>query len=81
MASNPNRNTGLTLTDRSDSEHEEFADELTHIISPPEYNHFYFDLESDPGELTSVLKKNISETLTKDLKIHDLNDFPLLLSD
>ncbi|GKF19131.1 hypothetical protein Tco_0067769, partial [Tanacetum coccineum] len=26
--------------DRSDFYHEEFADELTHIISPPEYDHF-----------------------------------------
>nr|GFB95112.1 hypothetical protein [Tanacetum cinerariifolium] len=29
-------------TDRSDFAHEEFADELTHIISPPEYDCFYF---------------------------------------
>ncbi|GJT28401.1 hypothetical protein Tco_0908676 [Tanacetum coccineum] len=71
----------LPPVDRSDSQHEEFADELAHIISPPEYDHFYFNLEADPGEFTRVLKKNISETLTKDLKIHELNDFPLLLSD
>ncbi|GJY12249.1 hypothetical protein Tco_0381558 [Tanacetum coccineum] len=43
----------LPPTDRSDSHHEEFADELAHIISPPGYDHFYFDLEDDPGELTS----------------------------
>ncbi|GJR85907.1 hypothetical protein Tco_0209918 [Tanacetum coccineum] len=35
----------LPPIDRSDSHLEEFADELAHIISPPEYNHFYFDLE------------------------------------
>nr|GEZ17952.1 hypothetical protein [Tanacetum cinerariifolium] len=29
-------------TDRSDSTHEEFADELAYIISPPEYDCFYF---------------------------------------
>nr|GEX50585.1 hypothetical protein [Tanacetum cinerariifolium] len=29
-------------TDRSDFTHEEFADELAHIISPPEYDRFYF---------------------------------------
>ncbi|GKF66908.1 hypothetical protein Tco_0193425, partial [Tanacetum coccineum] len=68
-------------SERSDSHHEGFADELAHIISPPEYDHFYFNLEADPGELTRVLKKNISETLTKDLKIHELNDFALLLFD
>ncbi|GJW86614.1 hypothetical protein Tco_0161954 [Tanacetum coccineum] len=42
--------------DRSVSHHEEFADELAHIISPP-------------------------ETSTKDFTIHELKDFPLLLSD
>ncbi|GJY94643.1 reverse transcriptase domain-containing protein [Tanacetum coccineum] len=71
----------LPPADRSDSQHEEFADELAHIISPPEYDHFYFYLEADPGELTRILKKNISDTLTKDLKIHELDDFSLLLSD
>nr|GFA12563.1 hypothetical protein [Tanacetum cinerariifolium] len=29
-------------TDRSDFTHEEFGDELAHIISPPEYDCFYF---------------------------------------
>ncbi|GKF81734.1 hypothetical protein Tco_0240336, partial [Tanacetum coccineum] len=29
-------------TDRSDFYHEEFADELAHIICPPEYDCFYF---------------------------------------
>nr|GFC57697.1 hypothetical protein [Tanacetum cinerariifolium] len=29
-------------TDRSDLTHEEFADELAHIIYPPEYDCFYF---------------------------------------
>ncbi|GJW04613.1 reverse transcriptase domain-containing protein [Tanacetum coccineum] len=66
----------LPLVDRSDSQHDEFTDELAHIISPQEYDHFYFDLELDPGEMTRVLKKNISDTLIKDLKIHELNDFP-----
>ncbi|GKF00185.1 hypothetical protein Tco_0023535, partial [Tanacetum coccineum] len=70
----------LPLADRSDSHHEEFADELAHIISPQEYDHFYFDLEANPGELTRLLKENISETSTKDLKINELNDFPLFLS-
>ncbi|GJS74394.1 putative reverse transcriptase domain-containing protein [Tanacetum coccineum] len=69
------------IAKRSDSHHEDFTDGLAHIISSPEYDHFYFDLEANPRELTRVLKKDISETLTKDLIIHDLNDFPLLLSD
>nr|GEY94154.1 hypothetical protein [Tanacetum cinerariifolium] len=36
-------------TNRSDFTHEEFADELAHIISPPEYNRFYFWNLPDPG--------------------------------
>ncbi|GJT58959.1 hypothetical protein Tco_1002492 [Tanacetum coccineum] len=38
----------LPPADRSDSQHEEFIDELAHIISPTEYDHFYFNLEDDP---------------------------------
>ncbi|GKD99617.1 hypothetical protein Tco_1387601 [Tanacetum coccineum] len=71
----------LPPADRSDFYHKEFADELAHIISPPEYDHFYFDLEDDPGELTRLLKENTSDTSTKDRIINELNDFPLLLSD
>ncbi|GJU43270.1 reverse transcriptase domain-containing protein [Tanacetum coccineum] len=43
----------------SNSHHEEFADEIAHIISPPEYDHFYFDIEADPGELTRLLIENL----------------------
>ncbi|GKE25580.1 hypothetical protein Tco_1440964, partial [Tanacetum coccineum] len=57
----------LPPAERSDSHHEEYAGELAHIISPPEYDHFYFDLKDDPGELTRLLKENISDTSTKDL--------------
>ncbi|GJZ30894.1 hypothetical protein Tco_0575941 [Tanacetum coccineum] len=35
----------LPPSDRCDSHLEEFVDELAHIISLPEYDHFYFDLE------------------------------------
>ncbi|GJV76702.1 hypothetical protein Tco_1508286 [Tanacetum coccineum] len=61
--------------------HEEFADELAHIISLPEYDHFYFDIEDDPVELTRFFKEYISETSPKDLTRHELNDLRLLLSD
>ncbi|GJZ34833.1 hypothetical protein Tco_0580650 [Tanacetum coccineum] len=50
----------LPPADRSDFYHEEFVDELAHIISPPEYDRFYFDIEPDPGELTILFKENIS---------------------
>ncbi|GJX24321.1 hypothetical protein Tco_0228766 [Tanacetum coccineum] len=38
--------------DRSDFYHEEFADELAHIISPPEYDQFCFKIEPELGNLT-----------------------------
>ncbi|GKC07652.1 hypothetical protein Tco_0999262, partial [Tanacetum coccineum] len=38
--------------ERSDFYHEEFPDELAHIISPPEYNCFYFKNEPKLGNFT-----------------------------
>nr|GEV43931.1 hypothetical protein [Tanacetum cinerariifolium] len=64
----------LPPTNRSDSHQEEFADELAHITSPPEYDCFYFDIDPDLGELTIILDS------TKELTCSELNDFPLLLS-
>nr|GEY01066.1 hypothetical protein [Tanacetum cinerariifolium] len=46
-------------TDRSDFTHEEFGDELAHIISPPKYDCFYFRNLPDPGELISILNSGI----------------------
>nr|GFB71239.1 hypothetical protein [Tanacetum cinerariifolium] len=48
-------------TDRSDFTHEEFADELAHIISPPEYDCFYFRNLPNTGELISILNSGIRE--------------------
>ncbi|GKC78688.1 hypothetical protein Tco_1129462 [Tanacetum coccineum] len=51
--------------DRSDFYHEEFADELAHIISPPDLECFYFKSEPDPGDLTSIdprICENVSTT-------------------
>ncbi|GJU25657.1 hypothetical protein Tco_1164278 [Tanacetum coccineum] len=51
--------------DRSDLNHEEFADELTHIMSLPELECFKFKIEPDPGDLTSIdlgIRKNVSTT-------------------
>nr|GEX69082.1 hypothetical protein [Tanacetum cinerariifolium] len=39
----------------------EFADELAHIISPPEYDCFYFWNLPDPGELISIFNSGIRE--------------------
>ncbi|GJV97229.1 reverse transcriptase domain-containing protein [Tanacetum coccineum] len=63
------------LADRSVSHHEEFADELAHIISPPEYDRFYFDLEIVLGDFTRVLKENISGTSIKELQFMSLMIF------
>nr|GEW09321.1 RNA-directed DNA polymerase, eukaryota [Tanacetum cinerariifolium] len=68
-------------TDRSDFTHEEFADELAHIISPPEYDCFYFRDLPDPGELISSLnsgtRENLSSTTCVNLPVED-DHSPLL---
>nr|GFC30795.1 hypothetical protein [Tanacetum cinerariifolium] len=46
-----------------DFTHEEFVDELAHIISLPKYDCFYFRDLPDPGELMSVLNSGIRENL------------------
>nr|GFC24202.1 hypothetical protein [Tanacetum cinerariifolium] len=50
--------------DRSDFTHEEFTDELAHIISPPEYDCFHFRNFPDPGEWISNLNSKIRENLS-----------------
>ncbi|GKD64193.1 hypothetical protein Tco_1306301 [Tanacetum coccineum] len=61
--------------DRSDFYHEEFADELAHIISPPEFDCLYFKSEPDPGDLTSIIdpriRENISSTTNVNLPFED----------
>nr|GEV12456.1 hypothetical protein [Tanacetum cinerariifolium] len=52
------------LTDRSDCTHEEFADDLAHIIFLPEYDCFYFRNLPNPGELISILNSGIRENLS-----------------
>ncbi|GJR41564.1 reverse transcriptase domain-containing protein [Tanacetum coccineum] len=57
--------------DRSDFNHEEFADELTHIMPLSKLECFKFKIEPDPGDLTSIdpgIRKNVSTT--------NVNDFP-----
>nr|GFB53579.1 hypothetical protein [Tanacetum cinerariifolium] len=68
-------------TDRSDLTHEEFADELAHIISPPEYDCFYLRNLPDLGELISILnfgiRENLSSTTRVNLPVED-DHSPLL---
>nr|GEY87236.1 hypothetical protein [Tanacetum cinerariifolium] len=74
-------NDQFTPTDRSDFTHEEFADELAHIISPLEYDCFYFRNLPDPGEWISILnseiRKNLSFTTRVNLPVED-DHSPLL---
>nr|GFA53122.1 hypothetical protein [Tanacetum cinerariifolium] len=68
-------------TDRSDFTHEEFADELAHIIAPPKYDCFYFRNLPNLGELISILnsgiRENLSSTTRVNLPVED-NHSPLL---
>nr|GEX11545.1 retrovirus-related Pol polyprotein from transposon TNT 1-94 [Tanacetum cinerariifolium] len=68
--------------DRSDFTHEEFADELAHIISSPEYDCFYFGNLLDPGEwissLNSGIRENLSSTTRVNLPVED-DHLPLLV--
>nr|GFA90345.1 hypothetical protein [Tanacetum cinerariifolium] len=68
-------------TDRSDFTHEEFGDELPHIISPLEYDCFYFGNSPDPDEwisgLNSGIRKNLSSTTCVNLPVED-DHSPLL---
>ncbi|GJZ50433.1 hypothetical protein Tco_0604623 [Tanacetum coccineum] len=65
----------------SDCYHEEFAGELAHIISSPEYDCFYFKSEPDPGELTSIvdsgIRENVLSTTNVNLPFEDAQS-PLL---
>nr|GEV36747.1 hypothetical protein [Tanacetum cinerariifolium] len=69
-------------TDRSDFTHEEFGDEPAHIISPLEYDCFYFGNLPNPGELTSSLnsqiRENLSSTTCVNLPVED--DYSPLLA-
>nr|GEY29919.1 hypothetical protein [Tanacetum cinerariifolium] len=68
-------------TDRSDFTHEEFVDEVAHIISPPKYDCFYVSNLPDPGEwiliLNSGIRENLSSTNRVNLPVED-DHSPLL---
>nr|GEW96946.1 DNA/RNA polymerases superfamily protein [Tanacetum cinerariifolium] len=51
-------------TDRSDFTHEEFTDDLAHIISLSKYDCFYFRNLPDPGKLMCILNSGIRENLS-----------------
>ncbi|GJW09554.1 hypothetical protein Tco_1575381 [Tanacetum coccineum] len=59
--------------DRSDLYHEEFAGELAHIISPPEYDHFYFKNEPKIGYFIMDVVNDIFPT--REPRVHVPNVF------
>nr|GEV47586.1 hypothetical protein [Tanacetum cinerariifolium] len=48
----------------------EFANELARIISPPEYDCFYFRNLPDPGEWISILNSRIRENLSSTTRVN-----------
>ncbi|GJT94775.1 hypothetical protein Tco_1090293 [Tanacetum coccineum] len=62
--------------DRSDCYHEEFAGELVHIISPPEYDCFYFKNEPELGEFTMDMVEDILDNQTREPRVHVPNVLP-----
>ncbi|GJZ32727.1 hypothetical protein Tco_0578163 [Tanacetum coccineum] len=62
--------------DRSNFYHEEFADELAHIISPPEYDCFYFKNEPELGDFTMDVVEDIFDNPTRELRVYVPNILP-----
>ncbi|GJS85852.1 hypothetical protein Tco_0752393 [Tanacetum coccineum] len=54
--------------------HEKFTDELAHIISPSEYDHFCFKIEPELGNLTMDVVEDIFPT--RELRVHVPNVLP-----
>nr|GEX21506.1 hypothetical protein [Tanacetum cinerariifolium] len=57
------------ISHRSDFTHEEFADELAHIISPPEYDCFLFKVKPNLRDFTKDVVEDISPT--KEPQVHN----------
>ncbi|GJW12223.1 hypothetical protein Tco_1578050 [Tanacetum coccineum] len=62
--------------DRSDFYHEEFAGELAHSISPPEYDCFYFKNKPKLGNFTMDVVDDILYNLTREPRVHVPNVLP-----
>ncbi|GJT79949.1 hypothetical protein Tco_1054291 [Tanacetum coccineum] len=62
--------------DRSDFYHEEFTDELAHIISPPEYDCFYFKNEPKLDNFTMDVVEDILYNPTREPRVHVPNVLP-----
>nr|GEV56501.1 hypothetical protein [Tanacetum cinerariifolium] len=58
--------------DRSDLYHEEFVDELAHIISPPEYDCFCFKNKPNSGDFTMDVVEDIFPTREPRVHVHNV---------
>nr|GEV01698.1 hypothetical protein [Tanacetum cinerariifolium] len=67
LSSNP-----FPPADRSDFYHEEFVDELAHIISPPEYDWFCFKNEPNSGDFTMDVVEDIFPTREPRVHVHNV---------
>ncbi|GJX89555.1 hypothetical protein Tco_0341569 [Tanacetum coccineum] len=62
--------------DRSDCYHKEFTGELTHIISPPEYDCFYFNNKPDQGNFMMDVVEDIFDNPIREPRVHVPNVLP-----
>ncbi|GKF38332.1 hypothetical protein Tco_0118393, partial [Tanacetum coccineum] len=69
-------NEQIPPADRNDCYHQEFADELAHIISPPPDDHCFFKNEPELGNLTMDVVGNIFQE--SEPRVHVLNVLPTL---
>nr|GEZ39035.1 hypothetical protein [Tanacetum cinerariifolium] len=60
-----------SAADRSDFYHDEFADELAHIISPPEYDCFCFKNKPNSRDFTMDVVENIFPTREPRVHVHN----------
>nr|GEX33981.1 hypothetical protein [Tanacetum cinerariifolium] len=58
--------------DRSNFYHEEFPDEIAHIISPPEYDCFCFKNEPNSGDFTMDVVEDIFPTREPRVYVHNV---------
>ncbi|GJX83126.1 hypothetical protein Tco_0332607 [Tanacetum coccineum] len=58
--------------DLEEIEEKVFADELTHIISPSEYDHFCFKIEPELGNLTMDVVEDISKQSEPRFIVHNV---------
>ncbi|GKB02409.1 hypothetical protein Tco_0830498 [Tanacetum coccineum] len=78
LKDNPTPSSSSDFVTKSDFYHEEFAGELAHIISPSEYDHFYFKIEPDSGNFTMDVVEDIFDNPTREPRVHVPNVLPTI---